>query len=111
MSEGRFIGRVAAVLGGGSGMGAAISRRLAAEGAHVYVTDLDEAAACTVRDQVRNEGGSATSRCVDAVSVGTRGTGGTPTQTVLARRYFVSRRHRRTSAIPHTHKRRVSVRR
>lgn len=69
MSEGRFTGRVAAVLGGGSGMGAAISRRLAAEGAHVYVTDLDEVAACTVRDQVRDEGGSATSRCVDAVSI------------------------------------------
>jgi NAD(P)-dependent dehydrogenase (short-subunit alcohol dehydrogenase family) len=69
VSEGRFTGRVAAVLGGGSGMGAAISRRLAAEGAHVYVTDLDEVAACTVRDQVRDEGGSATSRCVDAVSI------------------------------------------
>ncbi len=36
----RFEGRVAAVIGGGSGMGRAISHRLAAEGAYVYVVDL-----------------------------------------------------------------------
>src|SRR3954451_20115537 len=40
--EGRFAGRVALVVGGASGMGAAQARRCAAEGAFVCVADVQE---------------------------------------------------------------------
>ena len=41
-------GRVALVTGGGSGIGAATARRLASEGAHVVVADLDEQSAVSI---------------------------------------------------------------
>ncbi len=40
----RVAGKVALVTGGASGLGLAVARRLAAEGARVMITDLDEAA-------------------------------------------------------------------
>jgi NAD(P)-dependent dehydrogenase (short-subunit alcohol dehydrogenase family) len=46
----RFEGKVAFVTGGGSGLGAAAAVRLAAEGARVAVTDINEAAAQGVAD-------------------------------------------------------------
>ena len=64
--SGRLEGRVAAVVGGGSGMGRATSLRLAAEGAHVYVADLSEDAATTVAKEIAADGGSAVPWQLDA---------------------------------------------
>lgn len=62
----RLAGRVAAVIGGGSGMGRAVSLRLAEEGAHTYVADLSADAAKTVADEIAAAGGSATGYELDA---------------------------------------------
>lgn len=48
----RFLGKVIAVTGGGSGLGEAIVTRLAAEGARVAVIDVDPNAAARVAGQV-----------------------------------------------------------
>jgi NAD(P)-dependent dehydrogenase (short-subunit alcohol dehydrogenase family) len=65
----RLEGRVAAVIGGGSGMGRAISLRLAAEGAHVYVADLSADGAKQVAQEIADAGGSAQPEQLDAASV------------------------------------------
>lgn len=62
----RLTGRTAAVVGAGSGMGHAIAVRLASEGAHTYVADLDGSAAEAVAKEIVDAGGAAAGVGVDA---------------------------------------------
>ena len=55
----RLEGRVALITAGGSGMGRASAERFAAEGAHVVVSDIDEAAAKEVAGAIVAAGGAA----------------------------------------------------
>ncbi len=55
----RLLNRVAAITGGGSGIGAAICRAFAAEGARVAVADLRPEAAEQVAAEIRQAGGQA----------------------------------------------------
>lgn len=59
MTRARFSGRVALVTGGASGLGEAVSMRLAAEGAHVVVADVDGAGAERVAAAIAAAGGAA----------------------------------------------------
>lgn len=53
----RFENKVAVVTGAGGGIGSAIARRLAAEGALVVVTDVNSDAAATVVQSIADDGG------------------------------------------------------
>ena len=59
---GRLDGKVAIVTGGASGIGAAAVRRLAAEGAAVVCTDIDDESGQRLVAQVEAAGGSASYR-------------------------------------------------
>src|SRR5436189_260497 len=50
--------RIALVTGGASGIGRAVARRLAAEGAHVVVADLDEAGARKAAEEIATSRGT-----------------------------------------------------
>ncbi|MGO7151278.1 SDR family NAD(P)-dependent oxidoreductase [Rhizobium leguminosarum] len=72
----RFLGKVAIVTGGGGGIGSAICKRLADEGAFVVVTDANAQAASEVASGIEAVGGSATAigadisrkpECVDLI--------------------------------------------
>ena len=55
----RFDGRTALVTGAGAGIGAAVARRLASEGAHVVVIDRDGDAANAVASEIGGVGAAA----------------------------------------------------
>jgi NAD(P)-dependent dehydrogenase (short-subunit alcohol dehydrogenase family) len=58
-------GKLAFITGGGSGIGAATSRLLAARGASVVVADIDEAAAARVATEIEGNAGRALSVRID----------------------------------------------
>ena len=61
----RLAGKIAVVTGAGAGIGEAIVTLFAAQGAHVYVTDVDGAAAERVAQSLRANGGAASAAVVD----------------------------------------------
>lgn len=64
-NQGRLAGKVIVVGGGAGGSGAAVSRRLAAEGAHVVIGDIDLAGAEVLRSEIAANGGSASTQAFD----------------------------------------------
>ena len=64
-TSGKFAGKHAVITGAGSGIGRAIALRLAAEGAHVHVFDLNADAGETVAGEVHQAGGHASSAVVN----------------------------------------------
>lgn len=60
-----FAGKVGIVTGGGSGIGAAVCRRLARQGAEVAVADINSEAAQTVAGEIASLGGKAHAVGVD----------------------------------------------
>lgn len=66
--EGRLPGRVVVVTGGASGLGEAIARRFAIEGAHVCIADIDGHGAQRVADGITEDGGDADAETTDVTS-------------------------------------------
>ncbi|MBX6382573.1 MAG: SDR family oxidoreductase [Microbispora sp.] len=64
----RFTDKVVIVTGGAGGIGSATARRLAAEGAHVALFDLDETRGSEVAAAIGRDGGSAAYHPVDVTS-------------------------------------------
>jgi NAD(P)-dependent dehydrogenase (short-subunit alcohol dehydrogenase family) len=64
-SNGPLAGKVAIVTGSGSGIGAAVARKLAARGAKVVVADISADAGRNVADEIASGGAQAVAACVD----------------------------------------------
>jgi NAD(P)-dependent dehydrogenase (short-subunit alcohol dehydrogenase family) len=67
---GRLEGKNALVTGAGAGIGLAIARLFAAEGAHVFVSDMDAGAAEAGAASIITEGGSAQALVIDVTNAG-----------------------------------------
>jgi NAD(P)-dependent dehydrogenase (short-subunit alcohol dehydrogenase family) len=65
-----FEGKIAVVTGAGSGIGAAVSRQLADEGAEVVVADIDAEAARRIAVEICSHGGKAHDFAVDVTDAG-----------------------------------------
>jgi NAD(P)-dependent dehydrogenase (short-subunit alcohol dehydrogenase family) len=61
----RFEGQVAVITGGALGIGGATARKLAADGAKVFIADIDDAAAAANVERIKNAGGTAAASHVD----------------------------------------------
>jgi cyclopentanol dehydrogenase len=61
----RLNGKIAIITGSGIGIGQAIAQRFAAEGAHVWVTDLNGETAEATAHAIKSAGGQATAMTVD----------------------------------------------
>ena len=61
----RLAGKIAVVTGAGAGIGLGVARLFAAEGAHVWITDVDGAAAEQAASEIGKAGASATPLAVD----------------------------------------------
>jgi len=65
MEESRLTDSVAVVTGAGRNVGKGIARRLASEGAHVVIADIDETSAEATAVEIHDDGGSAAGVQVD----------------------------------------------
>ncbi|RJG20975.1 SDR family NAD(P)-dependent oxidoreductase [Massilia cavernae] len=65
---GRFVGRSAVVTGSAGGIGLAIAERLASEGAHIVVTDVNGAGLETVAANLKDKGAAAVTTFVTDLS-------------------------------------------
>ncbi|HSF71300.1 MAG TPA: SDR family NAD(P)-dependent oxidoreductase, partial [Methylotenera sp.] len=63
-----LLNKTAVVTGAGSGIGKAIAQLLAKQGAHVYVLDLQLAAATMVADEINAVGGHAAAHEVNVAN-------------------------------------------
>ena len=66
----RLAGRIALITGAGGGIGSAIARRYAGEGAYIVVADSNEASARSVAEGIRNDGGQAWPAPLDVTNEG-----------------------------------------